>query len=392
MTASFRVLHVVGGSEFGGIAPYIASLVKMTHEHGGDAKVLVTAPRVVHYFQERGIDTVQLHGIDRAVNPIRDLAGLTRLIAYLTSHKYTIVHTHTSKGGVIGRASARAAAVPVIIHSTQGYAFKDYAHNHLEKWLFYQLEKGATSCCDFIISANQADYQLAVELGIAPPDKIVKIPNAVDIAAIDAAQAPPDLRQSLGMAPDRKIVGAIARLSTQKGLEYFLEAIPDILRIHLETQFLIVGEGPLRSKLQARADQMGLGPTVIFTGFRSDWLEILQLMDVFVMPSLWEGLPMTLLGAMATARPVVATRIKGITDVCGDSEAMILVQPHSSAALTQAILLLLDDPLRARALGCTARRRVEEEYSEPVMNARIWNVYADTLERKLPGWRPSRYG
>src|SRR5438045_667226 len=102
MTA-FKVLHVIGGSEFGGIVPYVASLVRMARSHGGDATVLATDPRIVAYYEARGIEVLPLRGIDRPLNPLRDVLGLVQLVRHLRRRRYTVVHTHTSKGGMIGR-------------------------------------------------------------------------------------------------------------------------------------------------------------------------------------------------------------------------------------------------------------------------------------------------
>lgn len=380
--AAFKVLHVVGGSEFGGIAPYIASLVKMAIENGGEAHVLVTAPRVVEYFSQRGIKVVQLTGIDRPFNPFQDMQGLIRLFKFLRQNDYSIVHTHTSKGGIIGRLAAYSSSVPVIIHTSQGYAFQDYATSWAERWIFLQIEKLATRWCDLIIAANSADRQLALDTGIAPEGKIVTVENCIDLEAIDTAPFSTEIYHSLGLNPDKKIVGVMARLSPQKGIEFFIEAMPTVLQDYPTVQFLIVGEGQLLAELKALVDSKELTSVVNFVGFRSDWVEVLRVIDVFVMPSIWEGLPITLLGAMASARPIVATRIKGITDVCGVEDVAILVEPSDSKALAQAINILLGDEVRALAFGRSARRRVEEEYSEKVMNSRIWQLYSEILTKK----------
>jgi glycosyltransferase involved in cell wall biosynthesis len=377
-----KILHIVGGSEFGGIAPYIMSLIRMVQEYGWDAKVLVSAPRVIDYFHSRGIDVVNLPGIDRPVNIARDLSGLFRLICYLNRNEYQIVHTHTSKGGIIGRLAAWLTNVPVIIHTTQGYAFRDYAQNGFQRWFFLWLEKIATQCCDLIISANQEDRQLAIELGIAYESKIVHIPNGIDLTEIDASPMPSDIYATLGAQSGRKIVGTMARLAPQKGIEFFLEAASEVIRVDPTVQFIVVGEGPQRADLEALSKQMGIN--VMFVGFRSDWIQVLRVMDVFVMPSLWEGLPMTLLGAMATSRPIVATRIKGITDACGNHKVARLVEPKDSHAIAQGIIGFLQDDSMSMTYGFAARKRVEEEYSESVINAKIWQLYASLLKKNMP--------
>ncbi|MBU5613387.1 glycosyltransferase [Geomonas azotofigens] len=377
-----KVLHVIGGSQFGGIVPYVASLVKMAREQNMEAEVLATAPRVVDYYRQRGIKVVSVLGIDREISPTGDLSGLFRLIAHLRRHHYRVVHTHTSKGGIIGRLAAHLAGVPVIIHTTQGYAFQDYAQTRFMRWLLLTAERIATGWCHLIIAANKFDRDLAIETGIVRPEKIVTIKNCIDLDTIDRTPAPEGIRASLGLGRQGKVIGVMARLSPQKGLEYFFDALPSVLAEFPSVQVLVVGEGELLQALKARVEGLGLSGQVVFAGFRSDWIEVLRAIDLFVMPSLWEGLPITLLGAMATSRPIVTTRIKGITDVCGDGEVALLVEPANSAALSDAMARLLRDEAAAARYGAGARRRVEEEYSETVMNARIWNCYQTLLAGK----------
>jgi len=373
-----KVLHVAGSSEFGGIAPYIMSLIRMAQEHGGDSKVLATAPRVMDYFQRYGVEIVHVEGIDRSVNIVHDLSGLLRLVHHLNENKYQIVHTHTSKGGIIGRLAAWLTNVPIVIHTTQGYAFKDYAQNGFSRLLFLWIEKIATNWCDLIISANREDRLLAIEKGIARASKIVHIPNGINLTEIDKAHPSSDILATLGLQPGRRVVGLMGRLAPQKGIEFFIKALTEVIRVDPTVQFLIVGDGPERADLEALSKQMGL--EVVFAGFRTDWIEVLKIMDVFVMPSLWEGLPITLLGAMATSRPIVATRIKGITDVCGDHKVAQLVEPKDIHAMAQAIIGFLKDDSMSALYGLAARKRVEDEFSESVMNARVWHLYSSLLK------------
>lgn len=380
---AFHVLHVIGGSEFGGIVPYVASLVKMAREHGGSASVLATAPRIVSYYQEREIEVVQIRGIDRPVNPLRDIAGLRRLVRYLRVTRPTIVHTHTSKGGVIGRLAAHRAGVPITIHTTQGYAFTDYASTVLSRSMFFWAEKAATKWCDFIIAANETDRLKAVESGIVAASKIVTIPNSIDLAEADAAlRDGASIADELRLDPARPTVGVMARLATQKGIDVFIDAVPAIASAVPEAQFLIVGSGELEQELRARALATGIGDRILFAGHRTDWYRVLKLMDVFVMPSRWEGMPITLLGAMAAGRAIVATRIKGIMDVCEGADVAILVPPDDSHALAGAITTLLRDRDRAVALGQRARVHLESHFSDRVMNERTWAVYESVASTK----------
>jgi len=335
---SWRALHVIGGSQFGGIVPYVVSLVQMAREHGGDADVLATDPRVVAYLHERGVATVRVEGIVRPVQPVRDALAVARTARYMRHERYEVVHTHTSKGGIVGRAAARLARVPVIIHTTQGYAFSDYATSGTSRSIFQKLEQLATHWCDFIIAANEADRLKAVETSIVPPSKIVTIPNGLDIGEADAQLAVDGgaVARELGLDPARPIVAAMGRLVPQKGMDVFIDAIPVIAAALPDAQFLIVGSGELEESLRARASAHGA--PVVFAGHRSDWYSMLAAMTVFVMPSRWEGLPITLLGAMAARLPIVATRIKGIVDVCAGAGVALLAEPDRSDEIAAAVI------------------------------------------------------
>ncbi|MEO8033372.1 MAG: glycosyltransferase family 4 protein [Acidobacteriota bacterium] len=373
-----RVLHVIGGSEFGGIVPYVASLVRMAREHGGEASVLATAPRIVDYYRQRGIEVVPIEGIDRPVNPLRDLAGLTRLVRYLKRENFTLVHTHTSKGGIIGRLAAKMAGIPVVVHTTQGYAFNDYAGNALSRALFLVAERAATGWCDAVIAANDADRTEAVGRGIVKADKIVTIPNGLDLAEADRqlACAPDGIRAELGLNPGGPIVGAMARLARQKGLDVLIDAIPQIAATVPDVEFLIVGSGELEAELKARAITTGFAERIHFQGFRDDWYRVLRGLDVFVMPSRWEGLPITLLGAMAAELPIVATRIKGIADVCSGADVAVLVEPDHVPSLAQQIVVLLQNREKATMLGRAARAHLVARYSDLAMNEQTWRIYS----------------
>jgi glycosyltransferase involved in cell wall biosynthesis len=383
MTA-FRVLHVIGGSQFGGIVPHVASLVRMAREHGGEATVLATAPRIVSYYRDRGIEVVPLPGIDRPINPFRDALGLARLIRYLRREKYSIVHTHTSKGGIIGRLAAYLTRTPIVIHTTHGYAFSDYATNAISRHVFLSLETLATRWCDFIIAVNESDRRKALDQAIVTDSKIVTIPNGIDLEEADRelSRDSESLRHELGLEPGRRIVGVIGRLAEQKGIEYFIDAVPPVHARFPDIDFVIVGVGELEDELRRRIQKHGLKGRVRFAGFRSDSYRLLKLLDVFVMPSLWEGMPITLLEAMAAAKPIVATRIKGIMDVCAGDDVAVLVEPADSAALAEGIIRLLSNSTLATRLGHHARIRVESAFSDRKMKESTWHVYEAAGKRK----------
>jgi glycosyltransferase involved in cell wall biosynthesis len=220
-----------------------------------------------------------------------------------------------------------------------------------------------------------------------PPENIVKIYNGIEIEEYN-----PDLkeirnkklevRRELGLKNDVPVIGAIGRLVWQKGFEYLIRAAPEVLKKCPEARFLIVGEGPLQNELILTSEKLNVADRIIFSGFRNDIKEILASIDVLAMPSLLEGLPMVLLEAMAMAKPIVATRIDGITEVLENSKTGLLVPAKNSHALAEAIVGILDDNEKANFFGQNAREAAKEKFSVKKMVEQIESAYEKLLHEK----------
>jgi glycosyltransferase involved in cell wall biosynthesis len=190
-----------------------------------------------------------------------------------------------------------------------------------------------------------------------------------------------DVRNQLAIANSKPLIGAIGRMVWQKGFEFLIRAIPDIIEVAPETRFLLVGQGPLRPDLESLARELNVCDRVIFTGFRHDIQRLLSTIDVLVVPSLLEGFPMITLEAMAMAKPLVATQIRGIIEQISDGEEGILVPPKNPKALATAILTLIQDRELSSKLGLSARRRVESSFSVEKMVKETEKVYL-SLQKK----------
>ncbi|MBT6048620.1 MAG: glycosyltransferase, partial [Candidatus Scalindua sp.] len=191
-------------------------------------------------------------------------------------------------------------------------------------------------------------------------------------------------REEMGFSNSVPVIGAIGRLVWQKGFEYFIEAIPGLLKEFKEARLLIVGEGELEEELKLKSKRLGLEDKLTFTGFRSDIKEILTSIDIFILPSLLEGLPMILLEAMAMEKPIVATDIDGIREVLADGEAGLLVPPRDTEALSEAIVDLLNHRDKAYQMGLAARKVVAARFGVDIMVQKVEDVYEKLLllERK----------
>ena len=174
-------------------------------------------------------------------------------------------------------------------------------------------------------------------------------------------------------------MGNVARLNDQKGQIFFLQAIPEILKTISDTKFLIVGDGPLRNKLEEMSKKLKINRNVIFTGIRDDIPEILSIMDVFVLPSMVEGLPIVLLEAMAMGKPVVASRVGGIPEVINHGLTGILIEPANPSEIASSVVNLLKNPAEAKRIGDAGRRKVGRKFIVDVMARKIEGVYDEIL-------------
>lgn len=317
----------------------------------------------------------QVQPLRRQVNPILDPLAFWRLWREIRKSRPDIVHTHSSKAGFLGRLAARFAGVPHIVHTPHGHIFHAY-FSGLATGAFIALERMAARWTDRIITLSDEEARDHLRHQIGRPEQFVTIPSGVDLAAVTAA---PLVR----LSPEGPVVGTVARLVPVKGLQYLIDAAPAILRRCPTARFLLVGDGEMRGGLERTVRSLGLGDRITFAGFREDVPSVLAGMDVFVLPSLNEGMGRVLVMAMALGKPIVATRVGGVPELLGDGEAGILVPPGDPTAIADAVSGLLADPRRASALGGAGRRRALR-YSAEAMISELAKLYHEVVEDARP--------
>jgi glycosyltransferase involved in cell wall biosynthesis len=383
-TKPVRVIHVVGNSRFGGAGWIILGLARMARAEGWHVDILTTDPVFQRYIRRQGFGVIELDVIRRDIRPLWDLGGLFRLRDFLRRERYDIVHTHTSKGGIVGRLAATLSGVPVIVHTVHGFGFHE--RSSLPALLAYSaMEKAAAPWCDRIVSVSEFHRQWALDLRICNARKIVAIPNGVADARLANAAHNHALRQQLGAGEGDLLILSMARLAEDKGFSYLLRAASTLAAGNLRFRIAIAGEGPERESLEALARNLRVDHLVTFLGFRGDVAELLAASDMVVLPSLREGLSIALLEAMSAAKPIIATTIGSHREVVSQAEVARLVPPANVKALSDAILNLAGDPAAMTRLGATARALFESRYTEARMLDSYKQLYFDLLEQKCPG-------
>jgi glycosyltransferase involved in cell wall biosynthesis len=380
MMASLRILHIITRLDVGGSAENtVISVTRMPRpEFSGSlisGQTRDPLPGLAECLSRAGVPWLQMPHLRRPLNPIADGLALWRLYRAIRRMGADIVHTHSSKAGFLGRLAARIAGVPHIVHTPHGHVFDGYFSPSVTR-AYVALERLAARWTDRIITLSDAEANDHMKLGIGRPRQFVTIPSGVNLDAVRAA-AP------VSLVCGRPVIGAVGRLTPIKGLHYLVEAAPEVLRRCPDARFLLVGDGEMRSSLEAQSHALGLSDRIIFAGFREDVSAVIAGMDVFVLPSLNEGMGRVLVMAMTLGKPIVATRVGGVAELLGDGEAGLLVPPRDPAALAEGILALLHDRNRAAALAEKGRRRVPR-YSMEAMLEALAKVYRELMERDGP--------
>ncbi len=327
-----------------------------------------------------GVAFARVPRLVRDPQPAADAVALRDLIALVRRGRYHVVHTHTTKAGLLGRIAARVARVPVVVHTPHGHAFHGYLGPASSRALVW-LERGLARLTDSIVCLTEAERADHLRLRIGPPDLFEVIHSGVDIQRFATAGVVPADRRALGLPADGPLVGCVARLVPVKGVQYLLEAVPAIRAAVPGATVVFVGDGPLRGPLERSAASRALDGAAVFLGLRADVPALLPLFDVVVLPSLNEGMGRAAVEALAAGRPVVASRVSGIQDVVRDGETGLLVPPADAGALARAIVRCLRDPALRRALGARARSAAGA-YGIGPMIARIDALYTRLLRRR----------
>ena len=321
--------------------------------------------------------------LGRSINPLSDIAAFYKLYRLIRKGRYHIVHTHSSKAGVLGRLAAKLAGTPIIVHTLHSLVFHDYQPWAVNR-LWWVVKKLCAPMTDHFISVSSIISQKAIAAGIGPPEKFTTIYSGMELDwFLDSNVDPAAVRREFGIPEDAPVVGKIARLFSLKGHDQLLDAAPEVVRRHPDVRFFLIGDGLLYEHLRSRAREAGILDNFVFAGLipRERIPEMIAPMDVVVHTSLREGLARVLPQALAMGKPCVSFDIDGAPEVVIPGETGYLVKPGDDRELANAISALLDDPhLRVR-MGEAGRNRVDPAFRAETMVEQIASVYKMLLSR-----------
>ena len=327
----------------------------------------------------RGVRIIPLESLVRRIAPVRDLCTFFSLFSLMVRAKPTIVHTHSSKAGLLGRWAAKLAHVPIIIHTPHGHVF--FGHfGPLASKLFLVLERITSHITDRIIALTEAEKNDYIYFSVSKPHKIITIHSGVEIERYMNAEVNVRGKKiALGLNPESLTVGLVGWLLPIKGPMYLLKAMAQVWKSIPGPELVFVGKGELEDELRKQAMEMGVADKVFFLGWRGDVPEIMQILDVLVLPSLNEGMGRVLVEAMAAGKPVVASLVGGVPDLIKDGENGLLVEPGEVNGLSRAITkLLMDEDIRYE-MGQKGKN-MSHDFSVESMIAKIDALYSNLIK------------
>ena len=318
--------------------------------------------------------SIRVVEMSRKISPVSNIRTVLSLYKLIRKEKPTIVHTHGPVTGVLGRIAAKLAGCPLIMYTAHGFYFHENMPWLKRKiFIFIELVMGRLAT-DMIFTQSKEDLNTAVTESIIKKDKVECIGNGVDILKFSNTNDDGNMRLSLGINNDDKVIGFIGRITKEKGIVELAMAVKMLRKEIVNVKLLVIG-GVLESERDNKAidevknliKEYGLENNIIFTGFRSDISELLTFIDVFTLPSYREGMPRSIIEAMASGKPVVATNIRGCREEVVSGATGILVPVGDSAALAEAIRSLVSDDELRMALGKNAFEKIQSWDNEAMV-------------------------
>lgn len=330
--------------------------------------------------RERGVRMVVEPSLVRRLSPWHDLVATFKLWRAMRRERYDVVHTHSSKAGILGRIAAWLAGVPVIVHTTHGWGFNRHQPWY-EYWLYVWLERLCARVSTAIVVVGSAGRDEGLALGIGRPEQYRLIRSGIEIQAYrDATITRDQARRRLGLPLDSFVIGSVGRLGEQKSPLDLLAAFRPVAEARPDARLVYVGDGPQSAELQQAITRAGLEDRVHLTGLRRDVPDLLRAFDVFALASRWEGLPRVFPQAMAAGLPIVATHVDGAPDAITPGENGWLVEVGDIQGMAERLNALATSPETARRMGAAGQARVDEFSAQRMVQA-LANLYGQLATR-----------
>jgi glycosyltransferase involved in cell wall biosynthesis len=386
-----RVAHLITNFKLGGAQDYLLQIVNGLDRNTFDPLVAgrMEGEWVPLVKSLDGVRSFDIPALRREIAPCDDVRAILEVKRFCRQERVDVLHTHSSKAGVVGRLGAALSGTCAAVHTVHGFSFNDFMP-WWRKTFFIGLERFMSRFTTSLLVVSNGDYETALKLGIGAKRSVETFYYGIDFAPFNGSFDRTSIRREFGYAEHHRVIGFTGRFSEQKGLPILLEAFAQVHTLYREARLLLVGDGPLKPLLEEAIIRLNLQEAVRMTGFRSDIAEVLSAMDLFAMTSYWEGLSRSLAEAMFARLPVVATDVGGTRDAVRNGETGWLIPAGSVPATVAAIAEAFANPARARAMAECGYRWAREAFDVATSNKRVAELYQSLYaehEAAFPGQR-----
>lgn len=354
-----KVCHIITKMVYGGASLGTLHLVENLNPQHFEGTVICGIQSddeggLLQNNKDRKFSIIRIPEMVREINPIKDLVTLLKLVTYIKRNQYHIVHTHGSKAGVIGRLAAALCRTPVILHTVHGWGLK--MGDFTTRIIFRLIEKWVASFTTRLLFQTKSDMEEAAYYQIGTKRHYALIGNGIELNAFFDynKERAEEIKNDLKLT-GKKVVGTVGRVSAQKNPRGFVEIARKVLEKRQDITFIFAGGGESLQEAKCLVRELNLGDYIIFTGVRDDIPELVANFDIFILPSLWEGMPRSLIEAMALAKPVIVYDIGGIREVVSDDVNGLIVPLNRTDEFARRIIVLLEDANYRNRLGKQAR-------------------------------------
>jgi glycosyltransferase involved in cell wall biosynthesis len=383
-----KILRIIGRLNVGGPAIHVVNLTAGLDPHRYRSLLVAGSEN-----EDEGsmLDFALSHGVKPTVIAEmvtafslapRDGKALLKLYRFMRRERPHIVHTHTAKAGFLGRLAARMAGVPVVVHTFHGHVLHGY-YGPAKNELLRRIEQSLAWLCDRLVTVSDQVKNELVGYGIAKAEKISVVPLGFDLDPFLNSHAQQgEFRREMGLGDEHKLVGIVGRIFPIKNHALFLESAARIAAQEACARFIIVGDGVLRVAAQRKAHELGIADRVIFTGWRRDLPCIYADLDALVVSSDNEGTPVSVIEAMASGCPVVATCVGGLPDLITNKKTGFLVQPRDANGIAASVLHLLQNQEMAHEIARNAAVAAQSRFALKRLISDMDRFYTNLLEQK----------
>jgi glycosyltransferase involved in cell wall biosynthesis len=371
ISSRIRIAYVIDNLRRDGTQTALVNLVRGLAERGYEQQVFslnnTANADIVQLLADSGAQLVVIGKLQLVT-----LVGLVNLLVRFKRRRPLIVQTFLPFSDVVGRSLARIADVPIVISSIR-------ARNVEKHWWQFLLDRMTIPWADRVVFNTSAAIPFALAKEGVRPEQVVYIPNGVTVARQNCSSNSPHIRHELGISPTARVVGMVGRLYPQKGHGHLLTAFTRVLEEVTDAILLIVGDGPLRNRLESQATHLGIAGQVHFLGERADVRALLAGIDVYVHASLYEGMPNAVMEAMAAGKPVVATAVDGTRELITHGQTGYLVPPSDPQAMADQIVYALKNVSQANLIGAAAAQRIIRDFSIDHMVSAYDKLYRELV-------------